>query len=158
MALHAAPRDHSFSLVHVSDLVGALILAAEHPAAAGKLYFVGESPVTWHDLYDEVARTAHASPIQLQVPLSALRIAARASDLLSTITGRVSLLNKNKAALARPRWWLCDASRVREELGWHPTMPLQRGVQETYLWYVNAGWLRPPKPATTEGLGEERKA
>jgi nucleoside-diphosphate-sugar epimerase len=158
VALHAVPRDHSFSLVHVSDLVGALILAAEHPAAAGKLYFVGESPVTWHDLYDEVARTAHASPIQLQVPLSALRIAARASDLLSTITGRVSLLNKNKAALARPRWWLCDASRVREELGWHPTMPLQRGVEETYLWYVNAGWLRAPKPATTEELGEERKA
>jgi nucleoside-diphosphate-sugar epimerase len=158
VALHAVPRDHSFSLVHVSDLVCALILAAEHPAAAGKLYFVGETPVTWHDLYDEVARTAHASPIQLQVPLSALRIAARASDLLSTITGRVSLLNKNKAALARPRWWLCDASRVREELGWHPEMPLQRGVQETYLWYVTAGWLRAPKPATTEELGEERKA
>ena len=99
-----------------------------------------------------------ASPVQLQVPLTALRIAARASDLLSTITGRVSLLNKNKTALARSRWWLCDASRAHEELGWRPTMPLQRGVQEAYLWYVNAGWLRPPKPAATEGLGEERKA
>jgi nucleoside-diphosphate-sugar epimerase len=158
VAVHAAPRDHSFSLVHVSDLVSALILAAEHPAAAGKTYFVGDAPVTWRGLYHEVAQAASATPIQLQLPLVAVRIAAHAGDLLSTITGRVSLLNKNKAALARPRWWLCDASRARGELGWQPAMPLQRGVQETYLWYVTAGWLRPPKPATTEGLGEERKA
>jgi nucleoside-diphosphate-sugar epimerase len=158
VALHAAPRDHSFSLVHVSDLVSALILAAEHPAAAGKTYFVGDLPVTWRRLYDEAARAASATPLQLQLPLLAVRIAARAGDLLSTITGRVSLLNKNKAALARPRWWLCDASRARDELGWRPAMPLQRGVQETYLWYVASGWLRPPKLAATEGLGEERKA
>jgi nucleoside-diphosphate-sugar epimerase len=158
VALHAAPRDHSFSLMHVSDLVNALILAAEHPAAAGKTYFVGDDPVTWRLLYDEVAQAARTTPIQVQLPLVAVRVAARASDLLSTITGRVSLLNKNKAALARPRWWLCDASRARGELGWRPAMPLQRGVQEAYLWYVTAGWLRPPKPAATEGLGEERKA
>ena len=87
--------------------------------------------------------------------LKALRASGR--FMLSTITGRVSLLNKNKAALARPPWWLCDASRAREELGWHPLMPLQRGVQETYLWYVNAGWLRSPKPAA-KGREEERKA
>lgn len=158
VALHAVPRDHSFSLVHVADAVQALILAAEHPAAAGRLYFVGDGPVTWRQFYDEVAQAASARPIQVQVPLVAVRVAARAGDVLSTLTGRVSLLNKNKAALARPRWWLCDASRIREELGWRPAMPLQRGVQEAYLWYVAAGWLRQPRPTATEELGEERNA
>jgi nucleoside-diphosphate-sugar epimerase len=157
VALHAVPREHSFSIVHVFDLVRALILAAERPATSGRIYFVADAPVTWRALYDEIAAVASANPIQLQVPLTAVRIAARASDLLSTITGRVSLLNKNKAALARPRWWLCDASRAREELGWQPEIPLQQGVRDTYLWYVEAGWLRPPKPATPEEEPEERK-
>ncbi len=157
VALHAVPRDHAFSIVHVADLVRALILAAEHPAAPGRLYFVASGAVTWRELYDEIARVASARPMQVQLPLSAVRVAARAGDLLSTITGRVTLLNKNKAALARPRWWLCDASRIREELGWHAGVPLQEGVRDTYLWYVDTGWLRPPKPAAAEGQPEEGK-
>ena len=158
VALHAVPRDHSLSIVHVADLVRALILAAEHPTAPGRLYFVGDGAVTWRELYDEIARAASASPVQLQVPLSAVRIAARAGDLFSTITGRVTSLNRNKAALARPRWWLCDSSRIREELGWRADVPLQDGVRDTYLWYVDSGWLRPPKPAAAEGQPEEGKA
>ena len=158
VALHAVPRHHAFSLIHVSDLVRAMLLAGEHAASAGKLYFVASEDVTWRALYDEIARAASARPLQLQVPLTAVRVAARAGDLLSTITGRVTLLNRNKAALARPRWWLCDASRIREELGWSAEVPLQEGVRDTYTWYVRAGWLRPPKQSAAEEQPKEGQA
>lgn len=159
VALHAVPREHAFSVVHVADLVAALLRAAERPAAAGRTYFVaGDAPITWGQLYDEVAAAAGSRPIQLQVPRSAVRMAARAGDLLSSLTGRATLLNSNKAALARPRWWLCDASRARAELDWQATVPLQVGVRETYNWYVDAGWLRPPKPEPTERPLEEPRA
>jgi nucleoside-diphosphate-sugar epimerase len=159
VALYAVPRDHSFSLVHVTDLIDALIRAAERSSAVGRTYFVADdAPVTWGQLYDEVAAVAGASPIQLQVPHAAVRIAAHAGDLLSTLTGHSTLLNRNKAALARPRWWLCDASRARTELDWKPAMPVQRGVRETYNWYVDAGWLRPPQPDRTGAPMEEPKA
>jgi nucleoside-diphosphate-sugar epimerase len=159
LALHAVRPDHSFSLVHVSDLVDALIRAAERPGAVGQTYFIaGETPVTWRQLYDEMATVAGARPIHLEVPQTAVRLAAHAGDLLSTLTGRATLLNRNKAALARSRWWLCDASRARAELDWCPKVPLQLGLRETYLWYVDAGWLRPPKPDVTEGQPEEPKA
>jgi nucleoside-diphosphate-sugar epimerase len=159
VALHAVPRDHAFSIVHVTDLVDALIRAGERPAAVGRTYFVAdEMPLTWGRLYDEVAAAAGSSPLQLEVPPSAVRIAAHAGDLLSTLTGRSTLLNRNKAALARPRWWLCDASRARAELEWKSVVPLQVGVRDTYNWYVDAGWLRPPKPDPTERPQEEPKA
>ena len=107
VALHAVPREHAFSLVHVTDLVDALIRAGERPAAAGRTYFVAdEVSVTWGQLYDEMAAAAGSSPLQVQVPHTAVRIAAHAGDLLSALTGRSTLLNRNKAALARPRWWL----------------------------------------------------
>jgi nucleoside-diphosphate-sugar epimerase len=159
IALHAVPRDHAFSVVHVADLVDALLRAAERPAAVGRTYFVAnETPITWGELYDEVARTAGSSPLQLQVPRTAVRLAAHAGDLLSTFTGRSTLLNRNKAALGRPRWWLCDASRAREELGWQTGVPLQLGVRETYNWYVEAGWIRPADARPTERPLEEPKA
>jgi nucleoside-diphosphate-sugar epimerase len=159
VALHAVPRDHSFSVVHVVDLVAALLRAAERPATAGRTYFVAaDEPITWGQLYDEVAAAAGSRPIQLQVPHSAVRMAAHAGDLLSTLTGRATLLNRNKAALARPRWWLCDASRAQADLEWRAAVPLQVGVRDTYNWYVDAGWLRPPKPDPTERPLEEPKA
>jgi nucleoside-diphosphate-sugar epimerase len=159
VALHAVPRDHSFSVVHVADLVDALLRAADRPAAIGRTYFVAnEAPLTWRELYDEVAAAAGSSPIQLQLPRSAVRIAAHAGDLLSTFTGRATLLNRNKAAMGRPRWWLCDASRAREELGWQTGVPLQLGVRETYNWYVEAGWIRPADARPTERPLEEPKA
>jgi nucleoside-diphosphate-sugar epimerase len=158
VALHAVPRDHAFSIVHVSDLVRALILAAERPEAVGRTYFVtGETAVTWRGLYEEVARAASSRPIQLQVPLPAVRIAAHAGDLVSSLTGRATMLNRNKAALARARWWLCDPSAAREELGWQPDIGFQQGVRDAYLWYVEAGWLKSPKRASTGAPPQESK-
>jgi nucleoside-diphosphate-sugar epimerase len=56
IALHAIPRDHAFSIVHVADAVHALLLAAEHPAAVGRTYFVAnERPISWRELYAEMA-------------------------------------------------------------------------------------------------------
>jgi nucleoside-diphosphate-sugar epimerase len=156
VALHAAPQHQSFSLVHVSDLVRAILLAAEQPASRGRTFFIAnEEPVTWRGLYDAISLAAKSAPIQLQVPLTAVRMAARGGDLVSALTGRATLLNHNKAALARPRYWLCDASAAREILGWRPETTLQEGVRQTYLWYVDAGWLRSPKPVATEGGPDE---
>ena len=159
VALLAAPREHSFSLVHVADLVDALLRAADRPIAAGKTYFVAdESPITWAQLYDAVAAAAGSRPLQIEVPRSAVKLAAHAGDLLSAFTGRSTMLNRNKAALAKPRWWLCDASRIREDLEWKSSVPLQSGVRDTYNWYVDAEWLRPPKVDVTARPLEEPKA
>ena len=159
VALHAAPQRQEFSLVYVDDLVRALLMLAEHPDAGGKTFFVAnEQPVNWRMLYDAIAEAAGSSPMQLQVPLTAVRVAARGGDLLSAITGRPTLLNHNKAALARPPFWLCDSSAIRETVGWHEEISLQEGVRRTYLWYVDAGWLRSSKPAAAKDATGESKA
>ena len=147
VALHAVPRDNAFSIVHVSDVVAALLAAAEHPAAAGRTYFVAnQAPTTWRALYDEIARAASARrTLELQLPLAALAVAGAAGDVVNALTGWHTLANGNKTRLARPRWWVCDASRARGELGWSASVPLQQGVRETYLWYLEAGWMRAPR-------------
>lgn len=151
VALRAVPRDHLMSLVHVEDLVRALLLAAERAEAIGRTYFIaGEEPVSWGELYDAIDDVMGRRPVAIPLPPILLRVAARGGDLVSAVTGRASIVNRNKAALARPRWWLCDASRAREELGWHEEVPLLDGLRATYNWYVEARWLKPPKPGTRD--------
>lgn len=159
VALHAAPRQQLFSIVHVADVVRALLVVAESPASRGQTYFVcNDEPVTWGALYDLIAECAGSRPIQLQIPLAAVRLAARGGDLLSMLTGRSTILNHNKSALARPPYWVCSAATLRDALGWRPETPLQEGLRATYDSYLDAGWLRRPKPAITHGSTEEPAA
>jgi nucleoside-diphosphate-sugar epimerase len=157
VAVRVVPRDHALSLVYVDDLVRALLLAAEHPSAAGHTYFVADqAPVTWGELYDAVDTVLDNKPLAVRLPMPLLRVAARGGDIVSAVTGRPSLANRNKATLARQRWWLCDSARAREEIGWRAEVPLLDGLHRTYNWYVEARWLKPPKAtrkpeqATTE--------
>jgi len=39
------------------------------------------------------------------------------------------------------KYWVCDISRAREELGFTPRYDLSRGLKETVEWYRTAGWL-----------------
>lgn len=37
-----------------------------------------------------------------------------------------------------------DSSRIRDELGWQPMRPLDEGLEETIMWYINnQGWWQP---------------
>ena len=157
IALHAVPRRHTFSIVHVADVVAALLLAAEQPAAVGRTYFVAnESPTSWSALYAAMGGAAGVRPkAELQIPLSAVALAGMAGDALSALTGWYSLANSHKTRLARPRWWLCDASRARAELGWVPSVTLQQGLRDTYLWYLQAGWMRARTTRTNAVPSEE---
>jgi nucleoside-diphosphate-sugar epimerase len=160
VALHAVPRRHLFSIVHVVDVVRALLLAAEHPSAMGRTYFVAnDAPVSWSGLYAEIARAAGTTTrVELQLPLPALALAGMAGDAVSALTGWHSLANGHKTRLARPRWWLCDATRARAELGWTPSVTLQDGLRETYLWYLQAGWMRARTTRTNAVPSEESHA
>ncbi len=123
----------------------------EPPCAIGKTFFLfNPAATTWRELYDTFAQVSGARPVQLLLPQPFLATVAFGNDLLCAVTGRTSLLNRNKFALSQPRWWICSADRARIELDWQPRMELHTGLRDTYLWYVRAGWLRAatqPTPA-----------
>jgi nucleoside-diphosphate-sugar epimerase len=159
VALYASPRDQAISIIHVTDLISGLIRSAEARDAAGRTYFLAnETPVTWRTLYHEVSRAAGASPVEVQLPGALVGAAAWACDAAGAVTGMTTLLNRQKAVLTGPRWWICDASRAGRELAWAPRVPLQSGLFDTYHWYTRAGWMRGRKPSVAARSPEEPEA
>ncbi|MEM1100846.1 MAG: GDP-mannose 4,6-dehydratase, partial [Pseudomonadota bacterium] len=46
-----------------------------------------------------------------------------------------------------------DPARIREELGWGPSVTLEEGLRRTVRWYLdNEGWWRPLQ--ARQGVGE----
>jgi nucleoside-diphosphate-sugar epimerase len=71
-----------------------------------------------------------------------MRLAALAGDAWGAISGQVPLINRHKLALARPPWWVCDATRITQALGWSARVAHDEGLRATYAWYQRAGWMR----------------
>jgi dTDP-glucose 4,6-dehydratase len=69
----------------------------------------------------------------------------------------LQILKKPEALIAhvtdRPghdRRYALNCSKIRQELGWQPSIPLQQGLEETVEWYrSNSKWLETTRSATT---------
>lgn len=145
VGVYPGQREARLSIVYVDDLVDALVRAGTAPAAAGQVYFVESGNVSWRDVYRAAASAArHPLRVEVDVPSWVLAVAGRAGDTVSRLTGRMMLVNSQKVELGRPRWWLCDGTRAREELGVVARVSLADGAKRTFAWYREKGWIGAP--------------
>ena len=79
--------------------------------------------------------------LHITAPVWVLHAICRINSLLIAATGKMSPLNMDKFNILRQRNWRCDIAPAREELGYQPQWPLERGVKETIAWYQSEGWL-----------------
>jgi hypothetical protein len=123
--------------------VRGVIAASRDAAAVGETFFLANpEPVQWDALFRGAAHCAGKRlGIDLDVPAPLVAAGALAGDVVATLTGRASLLTSGKVALARPSFWVCSPKHVASLLKFFPSVPLQRGLSDTYHWYRDNGWL-----------------
>lgn len=117
--LPLASVDNRRSLIHVGNLVDALILCATHPAAAGQTYLVSDGEdVSTPDLLRQLG-VAMGHPAHLLLcPQALLKLAGR-------LTGKAEQIDRLLGSLQ------VDSGKIRRELGWAPPYTLQQGLQAT---------------------------
>jgi len=143
IAIHPANRRQWMSIVHARDLADGIICAATVARAAGGTFFLANDvPVQWADMFRSAARVANRSLfVDVEIPSWLVGAGASAGDVLAKVTGSAGLLTSDKAALTKPRFWICSSDRAKRELGFEPRIGLQEGLMETYDWYRKQGWL-----------------
>ena len=78
---------------------------------------------------------------EVNLPFGVVAMAGRLGDLYSKATGRITVMNSKKIDLARPKYWVCTSEKAQQEFGFAPATGIEQGLQETFTWYREAGWL-----------------
>ncbi len=142
LRLRLGRHERKVSMIHVHDLVAGIIIACEHPRAVGETYFITNSQsYDWHELGQAVADAMHRKTLSLTVPEAVAPVLAAVSELVAKITGKPALLNFDKISEMREYYWVCSGEKARQQLGFVPALSIQEGLQNTWQWYRENGWL-----------------
>jgi dihydroflavonol-4-reductase len=151
--LHLLPGlgdDRRFSLIHVDDLVGGLLLAAERgerlgehgPPGQGIYFIAGEDHPTYAQLGQAIAKAlGQKPPIVMRLPGPLLRLVGIGGDLMARVRRQPGWISSNKISEALAGSWTCSSAKARTHLGWSPGTALVDRLHETAQWYRQAGWL-----------------
>jgi len=114
------------SLLYLGNLVDAIQLCLEHPAAAGQTYLLSDGEdVSSPELVRLLARAMGRPARLLPVPPAWLRLAGG-------LLGRRAEVERLLGSL------VVDSSRIRRELGWSPPFCLDAGLAETAQHYLRS--------------------
>ena len=130
------------SLVHVHDLVEALVLAGDSAAADGRVYYVADGA----GAHRRAARRRRcsrpaAAGARCTCPGSSSASWGWPGRPRAWLTRRPPLLGRDKACEGLQPGWVCDDARIRAELGYRSRVGLEDGVAGTLAWYRTQGWL-----------------
>jgi dihydroflavonol-4-reductase len=131
-----------FSLIHVDDLVSALISAGKHDTPSGELFFVSRPEIyTWGEVGQAIAKALDKKYRWVPFPQRIAEMAGLAGDLWSKLSGRPATVNSQKVKELLQPSWICDSSKARKSLGFDPKIDLENGICGTVNWYQRQGWL-----------------
>lgn len=136
-------ESQALSLVFVKDLAEAVITCLSHPGAAGKTFYIASPEVTTaRGLTEEIAAQMKTWTVPLRLPSAVLWLLCLLQEAVSRLTRQPSVLSLQKFAELRAAGWVCDATRVRQDLDFICTTGLRIGIAETLAWYRQQGWLQ----------------
>ena len=117
------------SLVHVSSLVEAALLAARRPEAGGQCYIVADLALSARQLQAAVCRALGREAPGRGLPLSAFRAAAMAGDVIGRLGfRRVPFDSERLEKLFAPAQY--SAEKIRRDLGWRPRVDFDAALHE----------------------------
>ncbi|MCX6924751.1 MAG: NAD-dependent epimerase/dehydratase family protein [Verrucomicrobia bacterium] len=119
------------AFLYVGNLVDAICVALEHPAAARQVFCISDGEeLSTTDLLRRLSRVSRRSVRLFPFPMSGLRVLGTLGEWLRTITGRSMGLDRQVVEK------LCgslsvDSSFFRQTCGWTPPFTVEEGLMRT---------------------------
>jgi nucleoside-diphosphate-sugar epimerase len=134
--------DIKLSLIHVTDLVEAIITAAEYPSTGNTYFVTDDGTYTWEEIGTSIKRAFNKKHLlNIKIPVSVCHPIVFLFDYCSLITGKPSIINRQKLIEMKQSAWLCSNSKIKEDLRWKPKISLEKGIKQTVDWYIGEGWI-----------------
>jgi nucleoside-diphosphate-sugar epimerase len=120
------------SLIHVSDLVDAIIACLQSDAASGQTLTLCDgrpNGYNWHELAAIAAQHWSRRVHLLRIPRWLLDTVATLNSRLAHITGSAPMLTPPKLRELRHDDWVADNAAITAATGWTPAVGLREGLQ-----------------------------
>ena len=124
----APPRPQPLSVMHVDDVVAAVIAAARRRPVGAVLPLDGPERTDSHALLRAIAAACGRRARLLPVPLALAAAAAWASDCFGKLRGSTSYFNRDKVRELRAIGWVADGAPAAAALGVSPQIQLAAGL------------------------------
>ncbi|HUF86565.1 MAG TPA: NAD-dependent epimerase/dehydratase family protein [Thermohalobaculum sp.] len=130
------------ALVHVADLVRAIIAALEAELEPGvhEVTDARHAGYAWAEIAAAAAAALGRPSRPFRVPAPLIRGLGLAGDLTARL-GSAPMLTSGKAREILHADWGSSPQRQLPPAIWQPRLPIDQGFAETVAWYRKAGWL-----------------
>lgn len=130
------------SLIHVTDLVNGLYLAAISEKSVGQTYFISSDEFyTWPQVADAIKQATGKNALRLRLPHFLVYTVAVFAEFFSMFSSKAATFNIEKARDFVQPFWTCDISKAKRELGFKQEISLEEGMKRTIDWYKQNKWL-----------------
>jgi nucleoside-diphosphate-sugar epimerase len=130
------------SFCFVKDVARALLSSAEMDTMSGSIYFVAEDvQYSWSEFREALFRTGRVTARTIKVPIYLAYLIGLVTEVASLFSNKPALTNRQKVREAVQNYWTCDPGKIERELGFRTECSLEEGLETTWKWYRDNGWL-----------------
>ncbi len=131
------------SLVYVKDLASIAVETLFNSKAIGKIYFVANPEFTTAlGLANAIKEAMNVWTVPLCLPVQGLYPICLCQEIISKVTKKPSMLDRQKYKELSATGWTCDVSKIKNELGLVCKTSLKQGAEQTAQWYYSERWLK----------------
>lgn len=132
----------TLSLVYAPDLAKGIIRAMMNERTTGETYNIADPTIfTFSSIIDYLATLIHKRSIQVHLPKGLVYSMAGITQFLSYLVRKPAVLNIEKARDLLQTHWVCDPRKIQEHIGFRTSTSIYDGVNKTFNWYKDKGWL-----------------
>ena len=132
----------TLSLVYAPELARAIGIATVSEKTKGETYFVADAEqYGFSALVDIAAGLLGKSAFRLPLPTSLVYSIAAATQAVSWILPKPSVVNIDKVKDLLTPHWVCDPAKFQKELGFTTMVKAEEGLRRTLDWYREQKWL-----------------
>jgi dihydroflavonol-4-reductase len=127
--------------IFIADLIEGLVLASASDAALGKIFVLaGKEAVTTNQMVDVIAERLGTQIPKLRLPLSPLLLAATMMETVLRPMGIQPPLHRRRMDFFKKSFVFLQEKSFKQ-LGFIPKFSFKQGVEETFKWYNEMGYL-----------------
>ena len=132
----------NISLIYIDDLIDAIIYTAEKEKTVGKTYFISDGMVYSNDeVINVIASALNTKVLRIKLPKPFLTIIGFFGEKISKITGKNTIINRDKIKEFMFTDWVCDITKAKNDLCFKPKIGIKEGIKWTADWYRIHKWL-----------------